>query len=465
METTQSQQNCQLKSDPQSRIYVVHFIKKQKYIDFAKNELEALAEMFGVKTQELYVYPEKVINIDIDPMIYVYLPSEEIAKNIVKRSVMIQEILLEFAAGDGHEDMHKNIDIEFLRPYFEGEKTMRIDVENLGQTIQQKQKVEIIEKLAFLPYLAKVNLRRPDQVMKIIENSLTGRVHFGIQIQSNRKDKETFYHHYKLRSRPYLGPTSTEVQLAFLMANQGQVKENDFVFDPFVGTGSIALACSYFKCFQYGTDLDYRVVHGTAVGRLNQNADKRFDKKANKEVNIFTNFDFYGFRRPEIVIMDVASMSQQMKVHTPFFDSIICDPPYGVRAKSQQIGVRDKKMERYSNKKLREEDAKNAQNQNLPEEKNDKQDLEEQEEDEEYIHYSMMKQYDVQKLYFDLLDQASKLLRPGGRVVYLFHTDQSLPEEKNKFPEHPDFYFKCSSINNLTKCRARHLITMIRKTE
>jgi len=28
-----------------------------------------------------------------------------------------------------------------------------------------------------------------------------------------------------------------------LMANQGHCKEGDLVYDPFVGTGSIALAC------------------------------------------------------------------------------------------------------------------------------------------------------------------------------------------------------------------------------
>ena len=75
----------------------------------------------------------------------------------------------------------------------------------------------------------------------------------------------------------------------------------------------------------------------------------------------------------------------------------------------------------------------------------------------------MKEQYEKESVYGDLLKNASKLLRKGGRVVFLFHTDSSLPEEKNKFPEHPDFEFVCSSENNLTKCRARHLITMIRK--
>ncbi len=78
-------------------------------------------------------------------------------------------------------------------------------------------------------------------------------------------------------------------------------------------------------------------------------------------------------------------------------------------------------------------------------------------------HYSMKEHYDVLKVYTDLMENASKILRPGGKLVYLFHTDQSLPEEKNKFPSHPEFEMVCSSENNLTKYRARHLITFIRK--
>ncbi len=90
-------------------------------------------------------------------------------------------------------------------------------------------------------------------------------------------------------------------------------------------------------------------------------------------------------------------------------------------------------------------------------------DIDEEEKEEEEPHFSMKEHYEVTSVYGDLLENASKILRPGGRLVFLFHTDQSLPAEKNKFPEHPEFEFVSSSENNLTKYRARHLITMLRK--
>jgi tRNA (guanine10-N2)-methyltransferase len=44
---------------------------------------------------------------------------------------------------------------------------------------------------------------------------------------------------YDLKKRFYLGPTSLDHALAFIMANAARVKRGGFVLDPFVGTASI----------------------------------------------------------------------------------------------------------------------------------------------------------------------------------------------------------------------------------
>ncbi len=41
--------------------------------------------------------------------------------------------------------------------------------------------------------------------------------------------------------------------------------------DPFLGTGSIMLACQYFNGFCFGGDLDIRVLKGYGVGRKTKN--------------------------------------------------------------------------------------------------------------------------------------------------------------------------------------------------
>ena len=99
------------------------------------------------------------------------------------------------------------------------QKSLKFDVEILGKTILTKEKVEIIEKFGFLPFNPKIDLKNPEMIFKVIQNTLDGKWYFGKEIASNRDERETFYHKYHLRTRPYLGPTSTDTQLAFLMAN------------------------------------------------------------------------------------------------------------------------------------------------------------------------------------------------------------------------------------------------------
>ena len=121
----------------------------------------------------------------------------------------------------------------------------------------------------------------------------------------------------------------------------------------------------------------------------------------------------------------------------PIFDAIVCDPPYGVRARSQKAGVRESKKVK-PKKEVKESDEP------LP-------------------YFSQKEHYDFVELHEHLLHIASILLRPGGKLVFLFFTDDEKPAEENKFPEHEDFVFLRSSKDSLTKHKSRHLITMERK--
>ena len=63
-------------------------------------------------------------------------------------------------------------------------------------------------------------------MFKVVENS-DGKVYFGLRIAGQRvseysgkgKNDDTFFSRYNLKKRPYLGPTSTDHELALLMAN------------------------------------------------------------------------------------------------------------------------------------------------------------------------------------------------------------------------------------------------------
>jgi len=66
-----------------------------------------------------------------------------------------------------------------------------------------------------------------------------------------------------LTDRAYLGPTSTDSLLSFVMCNQGHVQTNDFVLDPFVGSAGLLIAASHFGAQTFGQDIDSRVIHGS----------------------------------------------------------------------------------------------------------------------------------------------------------------------------------------------------------
>jgi len=67
-----------------SKVFLVHFLKKWKYLDFCLPELEALADMHGVTPATLYHErnPRASIDIKKSPMVYVNLPSEGVAQQI-----------------------------------------------------------------------------------------------------------------------------------------------------------------------------------------------------------------------------------------------------------------------------------------------------------------------------------------------------------------------------------------------
>lgn len=52
---------------------------------------------------------------------------------------------------------------------------------------------------------------------------------------------------YSVKKRHFIGNTSMDACLSFIMANHGRVKPNDIVYDPFVGTGIYIFFISWWE--------------------------------------------------------------------------------------------------------------------------------------------------------------------------------------------------------------------------
>jgi len=180
---------------------------------------------------------------------------------------------------------------------------MKFRVETKGKKIKRDQQVDVIEKLdlhELEPF--KFDMKTPEVVFLILFGD--DEVFFGCVVASGRQSEHDAHFHFKygLKVRPYLSPTCLDHELAFLMANQAKVTAGALVYDPFVGSGSIAIACAHFGALVIGSDLDERVLTGSSVGRKSYNKDVIVEHVTNKDenYNIFTNFKHYGLPLPDI---------------------------------------------------------------------------------------------------------------------------------------------------------------------
>ena len=75
--------------------------------------------------------------------------------------------------------------------------------------------------------------------------------YFGRKLTDWSSMKETIKK-FDLKTRNYIGPTSLDHSLAFIMSNISKVDRRSVVFDPFVGTGSILLALAKDRALCFG---------------------------------------------------------------------------------------------------------------------------------------------------------------------------------------------------------------------
>lgn len=263
---------------------------------------------------------------------------------------MVSKIVLLIAEGATYEELVQRADQDILQRYARDPAMLvHCDFSSRNRTISREEQVPRIHMvLGSLNILGKVNVNAPQRIFDLIEDhkwyeghhwesseSTLQRIYFGVELSNFRDLKNhKFNLRYELPQRIYLGPTSTDNDLAFLMIHQCQLEEGDFVLDPFVGTGSLLVPAAYYKAQCFGSDLDIRVLNGYSVGKINKRA-KYYDKEKGFELftpKIMLPFQQYGLNEPNIFRMDC--------LHSRFgkrelFDAIVCDPPYGIRAMSR----------------------------------------------------------------------------------------------------------------------------------
>ncbi|KAJ1981052.1 hypothetical protein H4R34_002225 [Dimargaris verticillata] len=403
------------------RPYLVHFA--QFHADFRLAEIEALARLEGVTLQ----YDPAQYRSD-NPFMVVYLESNAAAAQLVHRAILVKEICEHWGSAETYEALFAQLKTnpERWEPYHTC--SFRFEVKGFGGTLSLAEQIAIIERFSFLGFDGPIDLKNPKEQFFVYEdygidptetNTTPHVIHFGrLVARSNRNIVQKF----NLKKRKYLGNTSMDAELSLVMANQALARPGTVIYDPFVGTGSFLLTCAHFGALTMGSDIDGRQIRGSRT----------------KTAGITDNVKQYGLdaRVLDTLVFDICRNPwRHTPSRQPWFDAIVTDPPYGVRAGAKRLG------------------RKTGLNPDISFRVIDGQ-LNHQRDD----YYPPTIPYEMSEVLVDLLEFAARHLAKGGRLVYWLPTvvDEYTVED---VPLHPCLALVANSEQPFGSW-SRRLITM-----
>lgn len=407
--------------------YLLHLAHDN--LDFRLPEIKALLALRGKKFQPIENFKEKVRKTN-SPFWCLDGLSEEDVRGIMARSVCAKSAFELWGHGQTHSELRTsllNYPLEHMSPFMEKHSTYRINVYTFNKTLEFTDRIKKIDALDYLPFEGTVSLKSPQHVFCLLEDYGTDPndipdhpyyIYFGRWIGDGQRE---LIRSHSVKNRHFIGNTSMDAGLSFIMANHAKVKENDVVFDPFVGTGSLLVACSQFGAYVCGSDIDYNTIHGK--GR----SSRKNQKWRGPDENIRANLRQYGTENMYLDVM-VSDASKPVWREAALFDAIITDPPYGIRESTRRTGSH-------------KDTAKPA--------------------DGFYMesHVPVSQAYHLSDIFTDLLNFSAHRLVMGGRLVYwlpVYRPDYS----EEMVPLHPCLRLISNSEQTLSSHTSRRLITM-----
>uniref|UniRef100_A0A7N6A6Z0 tRNA (guanine(10)-N(2))-methyltransferase TRMT11 n=1 Tax=Anabas testudineus TaxID=64144 RepID=A0A7N6A6Z0_ANATE len=353
---------------------------------------------------------------------------EEDVRSIMARSVCAKSAFELWGHGRTHSELRTsllNYPSENMSPFMHKDSTYRINVYTFNKTLQFAERIKRIDAMEYLQFEGTVNLKNPQHIFCLLEDYGTDPnnipehpdyIYFGRWIADGQRE---LIQSHSVKNRHFIGNTSMDAGLSFIMANHARVKENDLVFDPFVGTGSLLVACSHFGAYVCGTDIDYNTIHGK--GR----SSRKSQKWRGPDENIRANLRQYGTEKMYLDVM-VSDASKPVWREAALFDAIITDPPYGIRESTRRTG---------SNKEITKPT------------------------EGIYVesHVPVSQAYHLSDIFTDLLNFSAHHLVMGGRLVYWLPVYRYCDE---MVPLHPCLQLISNCEQTLSSHTSRRLITM-----
>ncbi|ORZ02391.1 S-adenosyl-L-methionine-dependent methyltransferase [Syncephalastrum racemosum] len=390
----------------------------QFHEDFRLPELQSLAQFEKLNLG----YNESDYSLDC-PYFKVQLDSAEDARRLIRRAILIKNIVELWGEGRTYEEVHQQVKEHPERWGLYKDVSFKFVVSAYNSTVSNKDQLRIINSFSYLGFDGPIDMKNPDEQFNVMEDygaaaprkDVTPErqwIYFGRLVASGSRD---LVQKYNLKKRKYLGTTSMDAELSLVMANQALAAPGKLIYDPFVGTGSFLFTCAHFGAYTLGSDIDGRQIRGKPGA-----------------AGVQSNVEQYNLqgRVLDSLVFDVCHHPWRVD---NWLDAIVTDPPYGVRAGAKTLGRKDGKplaMRTYDGVPMHTR--------------------------EDY--YPPTKPYEMSEVLDDLLEFSSRQLRVGGRLVYWLPTvvdEYALTD----VPQHPCMKLVSNSEQNFGQW-ARRLITM-----
>ena len=388
-------------------------------------------------------------NQPVVPWVILKLRSEDDALKILSRSISTKYCIHLWAPASSRSELHTNVQLfiksnkEYLQTaYFNHNKTFKINVDAFMKKLHSNEKHERIESFSYIPFEGSVSLDKPDVTLALLEffgldhNNLPlepFNLFFGRFVGEGQRD---LIAKFSLKKRCFIGNTSMDPQLSFLMTNLACIEKGKIMLDPFCGTGSLMLTAAWFGAYVMGTDIDYLTLHArTRPSRVNSG------KKRASEESLSQNFIQVGGKSMKnqflgVVVADVSNPPYQNNLGH-LFDAIVTDPPYGIREPAERVGTK------------RHENVERPDDWKVP---------------EEYLpfHIPQKIDYELGNIYTDLLEFASRHLALGGRLVFWIPVNREhyASCQESSLPKHHNFKLVANCEQVLSSHTSRRCVTM-----
>ncbi|QSL66220.1 hypothetical protein MERGE_000595 [Pneumocystis wakefieldiae] len=246
--------------------YLILF--SQSFEEFRRQELESLATLEEIKADFSNHHKDT-------PYLIVRLESDAQAAKLIRRSICCRAIYSLWAYADSYNDLHsilRQCGPDLTEPF--RHSSFKFTVESFNKSHSIEHQVALINSFSYLALEGPVFMNNPREIYAILEEWTVDSLKHVFMGRQIAKSSRHIVNRFNLKKRRYIGNTSMDAELSLIIANQALAEKGKLVYDPFVGTGSILLACAYYEATIMGTDIDGRLLHGQNGRSIHSNLEQ-----------------------------------------------------------------------------------------------------------------------------------------------------------------------------------------------